>query len=102
MLRRDPSSRAALAAVAADISTFLTEGEVLSGAYHRASAHIPAVTGDERRLMTVILAESISGNGRAGTNRGVGRYRSDSAVPIGHLVTKHGGEMDVLPGGPWR
>jgi hypothetical protein len=58
MLKRDPEQRATLGTVAADVSAFLTAGEMLATVNERPSARIPAVTGDERRLVAVIVCDT--------------------------------------------
>ncbi len=100
MLRKDPATRATIASVAADVEAFLTAGVALGGDESSPRLDVPAVTGDERRLVAVVL----------GTH-GAGKLSEDdhitpsadtipsSSVQIGHVVARFGGELEVLDGG---
>jgi eukaryotic-like serine/threonine-protein kinase len=111
MLRKDPAARASLASVATDVATFLTAGDVEPSEWE-STGEVPAVTGDERRLVAVI----VTSEGQAVSSAAPPRpppsvnviLESDrltpsadtmpsSAVHLGHVVAKFDGQMELLP-----
>src|SRR5262249_8790836 len=100
MHRRDPAARASLAVVAADVETFLTAGEMLSDDANPGGT-VPAVTGDERRLIAVIAIEPAHGKLHVDE---AGPEADDAPPPssflsIATIVEPFGGDVVVLPSG---
>jgi hypothetical protein len=101
MLRKDPATRASLASVATDIASFLTAGTTLaSGEDANIGTGAPAVTGDERRLLAVILGSDDAGVAPENTRLAPSAdTMPNSAVHIGHIVARYDGQLEILADG---
>ncbi len=100
MLRKDPASRASLASVSADVASFLSAGAVLTGGDTDDIKDVPAVTGDERRLVAVIVSSDASGvvldDVRLTPSADT---MPSSAVHLGNVVAKYEGQLEVRADG---
>ncbi|MBX3188925.1 MAG: protein kinase [Labilithrix sp.] len=99
MLRRTPSARASLATVASDVATFLSAGDMLASDDGRASGTVPAVTGDERRLVAVIVADKPLDPGRASTEDAAADTLLSQRSDVTNVAGTFGGELVVLSPG---
>ncbi len=99
MFRRDPAKRVSMTAVSTDIAAFLSAGEIRPG-IDLAKTLVPAVTGDERRRMVVVVVDSvITATSGPETDLGTAATISSRGGGLWSVVSKFGGEVDVLPAG---
>ena len=100
MLRKDPAARASLASVSNDLASFLSAGTILSSDEAERTTDVPAVTGDERRLVAVIIASDAAGvvleDARLTASADT---MPSSAVHLGNLVAKFEGQLEVRADG---
>ncbi len=100
MLRKDPAARASLAAVSSDVASFLSAGAALMSGNAEATGDVPAVTGDERRLVAVIVTSDATGvvleDVRLTPSADT---MPSSAVHLGHVVAKFEAQLEVRADG---
>ncbi len=100
MLRKAPETRATLASVAADVASILASAAGSASSPTEALAAGPAVTGDERRLLAIVLASDVAAPGEtdavpAATADTVPSGRSNLA----YVVATHEVDLERLADG---